>query len=93
MTRTAMRVVYWGRWADSTGEVGPFSSTAVGWIEGGSEHFLPGSASRQFKPAKLLEDLREEKEESTISVTVLEARYQQLNPRDVTPRQLESDAA
>lgn len=93
MTRTAMRVVYWGRWADSTGNVGPFSSTAVGWIEGGSENYLPGSNATLNRPAKLLEDLSEETATSTVSVTVMEARYQQLNPQDVTPLQLESDAA
>ncbi|HQY87088.1 MAG TPA: hypothetical protein PK402_00420 [Tepidisphaeraceae bacterium] len=31
-----MRVVYWARWADSLGNVGPFSAPAVGWVEGGS---------------------------------------------------------
>jgi hypothetical protein len=36
MADRPMRVVYWGRWADSTGNVGPFSATAVGWVEGGS---------------------------------------------------------
>ena len=36
MASVPMRVVYWGRWADSVGNVGPFSATAVGWIEGGS---------------------------------------------------------
>jgi hypothetical protein len=38
MPRVPMRVVYWGRWADAAGNVGPFSATAVGWIEGGSHH-------------------------------------------------------
>ena len=38
MSRVPMRVVYWARWADSTGNVGPFSATAVGWIEGGTHH-------------------------------------------------------
>lgn len=33
-----MRVVYWARWADTAGNVGPFSATAVGWIEGGSHY-------------------------------------------------------
>jgi hypothetical protein len=43
MARVPMRVVYWGRWADSSGEVGPFSATAVAWIEGGSQSHLPGA--------------------------------------------------
>lgn len=36
MAKVAMRVVYWARWADSTGNVGPFSASAVGWVEGGN---------------------------------------------------------
>jgi hypothetical protein len=35
MARVPMRVVYWGRWADSVGNVGPFSATAAAWIEAG----------------------------------------------------------
>ena len=42
MARVPMCVVYWGRWADSTGNVGPFSATAVAWIEGGTHALLPG---------------------------------------------------
>lgn len=38
MAKVAMRVVYWARWADSTGNVGPFSRSAVGWVEGGNMH-------------------------------------------------------
>src|SRR5206468_1628916 len=40
LARMPMQVVYWGRWADSAGNVGPFSATAVAWIEGGSHHRL-----------------------------------------------------
>ena len=43
-----MRVVYWGRWADSSGNVGPFSATAAGWIEGGSHRLLPGGLGMQI---------------------------------------------
>ncbi len=35
-----MRVVYWGRWADSSGGVGPMSRAAAGWVEGGSHHLM-----------------------------------------------------
>jgi hypothetical protein len=37
-----MRVLYWGRWADSSGGVGPFSATCAAWIEGGTHNNLPG---------------------------------------------------
>ena len=36
---TLMKVVYWARWADATGETGPFSKTCegpvVGWSNAG----------------------------------------------------------
>lgn len=40
MADRAMRVVYWGRWADASGNVGPFSAAAAGWVEGGSHHLM-----------------------------------------------------
>lgn len=83
IARVPMRVVYWGRWADSTGQVGPFSATAVGWIEGGSHAMLPGGigigtlASRgqceqpkHTEPASLPAG-RDEK----YNIAVLEAHY------------------
>jgi hypothetical protein len=48
MARVPMRVVYWGRWADLSGEVGPFSATAVAWIEGGLHGHLPGGMKMTF---------------------------------------------
>lgn len=88
MTRVPMRVIYWGRWADSTGNVGPFSATAVAWIEGGSSHALPGgigmAAPGARKPAKLLEDATAPAgREPSVSVVVLEAQYQSLHPQHV----------
>ena len=35
MANVPMRVVYFARWADSLGNVGPFSAPAAGWVEGG----------------------------------------------------------
>lgn len=46
---TAMLVVYWGRWADSRGNVGPFSKTCVARVEGGPAAQLPMWLGR--KPA------------------------------------------
>ena len=34
MAQQPMRVVYWARWADSTGNVGPFCKTVVARVEG-----------------------------------------------------------
>lgn len=38
---SAMLVVYWGRWADARGGVGPFSKTCVTRVEGGAPCLLP----------------------------------------------------
>lgn len=60
--RVPMRVLYWGRWADSTGVVGPFSATAVAWIEGGTHQLLPGGTGMTMhmmgarKPVEMIED-------------------------------------
>jgi hypothetical protein len=62
MARVPMRVVYWGRWADSSGEVGPISATCVAWVEGGTDRFLPGGAGMVYsglgspKSIPILED-------------------------------------
>jgi hypothetical protein len=45
-----MRVIYWARWADAAGNVGPFSATAVGWIEGGSHHLMGPGLREQDRP-------------------------------------------
>ncbi len=39
-----MRVVYWGRWADASGGVGPFSQTCAAPVENAPQ-YLPGGAS------------------------------------------------
>jgi hypothetical protein len=92
MARVAMRVVYWGRWADSSGAVGPFSATAAAWIEGGSHHYLPGGIGlksigkfgQQAPP--LLEDVTAAGpagRDVTIRVAVIEAQYESMNARQV----------
>lgn len=79
-TRVPMRVVYWGRWADSTGNVGPFSKTAVGWVEGGNAAMLPGGGGVNIGSGPRLQQVealpapaaRDEK----YSVALLEVHYQ-----------------
>jgi hypothetical protein len=64
IARVPMRVVYWARWADSVGNVGPFSKTAAAWIEGGSQAWLPGAVRAAplslggQTPVQTLEDVR-----------------------------------
>src|SRR5688500_14990871 len=47
-----MRVVYWGRWANATGETGPFSSPLAASFEGSdwSRFALPGPADGAGSP-------------------------------------------
>ena len=103
MPRVPMRILYWGRWADSAGAVGPFSATCAGWIEGGSHQHLPGGVAMRFdrEPTPLLDPpvLPSHREEK-YSVAVLEVHYQSFmpaltgspEPRNET-RQLEGPAA
>jgi hypothetical protein len=84
MARVPMRVVYWARWADSLGNVGPFSKTAVAWIEGGSHALLPGGAGIVLgqlggrTPVPILEDasaIGPASRDESYRVAVLEVRY------------------
>src|SRR5436190_18184440 len=103
MPRVPMRVVYWGRWADSAGNVGPFSATAVGWIEGGTNALLPGGPGLAFggmlggpKPVPILEDAAAPGpagRERTYVVAVLEAQYQTMHPQQVAATQLPAPPA
>ena len=91
MARVPMRVVYWGRWADSAGNVGPFGATAVAWIEGGSHASLPGGTGITLgslggrKPVAILEDVPAdgpEGREESYRVAVLEVRYGTMSGRE-----------
>lgn len=94
MAREQMRVVYWGRWADSMGSVGPFSATAAAWIEGGIHALLPGGtgitlgalSGRQAVP--ILEDATATPggpvtREAKYRVALLEVQYQSFERQDV----------
>lgn len=94
MARVPMRVVYWGRWADSTGNVGPFSKTAVAWIEGGSHHLMGPRLGRSIdpQPMPLLEDVAATelaggpaRRQLECSVMVLEAQYHSFNTAHIVP--------
>jgi hypothetical protein len=88
IARVPMRVVYWGRWADSLGNVGPFGATAVAWIEGGSHHALPGGPGIALgfrKPVPVIDAVPtagpDERDES-YRVAVLEMRYESMSGRE-----------
>jgi hypothetical protein len=92
MARVPMRVVYWARWADSVGNVGPFSATAAAWIEGGSHACLPGGVGISLPGINSPKAVREI-EDGTIpakvdrhekySVAVLEVRYGQMSAEQI----------
>ncbi len=86
MARVPMQVVYWARWADSTGNVGAFSTTAVAVIEGGSYQRTLALSMDSQKPAPLLEDatrIGPAGREQTISIAILDAQYESLNPQSI----------
>jgi hypothetical protein len=99
IARVPMRVLYWGRWADSTGETGPFCNTCVGWIEGGSHAWLPGGVKPVIgdlgakQPAKMIEQFTDNRE-VTIRVAVMEVQRQAMMPSTVVEgtKQLEGPA-
>lgn len=83
MPRVPMRILYWARWADSAGGVGPFSATAAAWIEGGTHHSLPGGFALQLdrsrpQPKMLDTDQPQQPAErdERYRVAVLEVHYQ-----------------
>jgi hypothetical protein len=89
IARVPMRVVYWGRWADSLGNVGPFGATAVAWIEGGSHQHLPGGTGIALcgrRPVPVLEDVPaagNDGRDESYSVAVLEVRYGSMSGREI----------
>ena len=102
MPRVPMRVLYWGRWADSAGNVGPFSATAAGWIEGGSHRMLPGGQGMGYlnkEHPPLIEDASaaaRSQRGTTYVVAVLEAQDQSYAPHALPepaePKRLEGPA-
>jgi hypothetical protein len=90
-TRVPMRVVYWGRWADSTGNVGPFSKTAVGWVEGGNAMMLPGGGGPRLGSGPHMQPVEALPAPATsggrYAVALLEVHYQTAQPAALPPAQ------
>lgn len=82
MANVPMRVVYWARWADSVGNVGPFSKTAVGWIEGGTHHLMfPGNLPGKPRAEVMrIEAAAPPAREERYRVALLEVQYQTFTP-------------
>jgi hypothetical protein len=78
--RVPMRVVYWARWADPTGNVGPFSNAAAGYVEGGSVA-APRLPSFGAIPKPMIEVApgTSQSRDSTYTVALIETHYLSLN--------------
>jgi hypothetical protein len=101
MAERPMRVVYWGRWADASGDVGPFSAAAVGWVEGGSHHLMgpavPGASLGGLAPGeerpKMIEVGEPGAQQMRVMVAVMQAQRRYLEgPRAVDAQALAGDA-
>jgi hypothetical protein len=89
LARVPMQVVYWGRWADSAGALGPFSATAVAWIEGGSHRRLAPAFGLGRVPVPVLEDARPPGPEgrgANYRVAVIEAQFYGYQMQDLPPQ-------
>ena len=87
MAKVPMRVVYWARWADNTGNVGPFSSTVVGWTEGGnvsSRGLSFGALGKNQIPLMEVNTTNELTDERTYEVAVIEAHYMSIQPMSLS---------
>ena len=49
MPKEPMLIVYWGRWADSTGEVGRWSETVIARVEGWTHSIVSHESVTQMK--------------------------------------------
>lgn len=87
IARVPMHVFYWARWADSLGNVGPFSKPAKGWIEGGhvSQRAIHmGQLGNREQPQAIEVDAPKQLiDERTYSVAVIEAHYLSFTPNHV----------
>jgi hypothetical protein len=99
MTRVPMLVVYWGRWADAVGNVGPWCGTVVSRVEGHSRHVWMSGPGGIKGRVPVLPDAPSDAPEQKYSVAVRDAQYAYLNPQQLTdaepvePKQLEGPTA
>lgn len=95
IARMPMRVVYWGRWADSAGNVGPFSTTVEGWIEGGQMTRL--APQLPAGPPKIeqidVQRVKMEDQERIVWVAIGEAQMATMNPNGMNALPMEESGA
>jgi hypothetical protein len=89
MATVPMLVVYWGRWADSAGNVGPFCATVVSRIEGGPQHLMPIARPGDARSIALLAPAADQAADaggantSRFRIARLDARERSLYPREM----------
>ena len=82
-----MMIVYWGRWADAIGNVGPWSKTITTRIEGYWPHAVGPHFIGGPKPQRVLEDPAAEPatgRAAHITIAVLDSQYLAMNPQHVS---------
>lgn len=90
MADRAMRVVYFARWADASGEVGPIGKPAMGWVEGGTHHLMGpklGDAEQRPMAWRAIDD--DSRSHETTVVIALVAAAQLTDARPAVMRQIE----
>ncbi len=90
--RVPMLVVYWGRWADSTGNVGPFCKAVTSRLEGLTSAASPLLGAKDQQRLIDVSGAQSRLRETDYSVAVIEAREQSMMPQLIEPaptRQLE----
>ena len=89
MADRAMRVVYFARWADTSGDVGPISKPAVGWVEGGAHHLMGPALGGGKRPMAWGAIDDEARSHETTVVVALVAAARLTDARSTTARQIE----
>ena len=96
--RVPMLVVYWARWADAIGNVGPLCATVVSRIEGWTGQGEATAGLKGPKPVRILEDasgaaalLDPAARQQIYRIAVLEAQFQYGRPQHVAAPALATD--
>jgi hypothetical protein len=89
MGRVPMMVVYWGRWADAIGNVGPWSKTVVSRVEALTPPMMVSVAfmpkNKQLPVIDGPSGDQAAAREQRYSVAVRDAQYAYFNPAEVSP--------
>ena len=71
MADVPMRVVYFARWADANGDVGPMSGPVAGWVEGGRHHLMYFDQTSPLAPMRIDVSAEAVSRETTVLVAMI----------------------